>query len=402
MFSQTTTEIIDGREVYRKIPKPFIPTFPVMSWAGFFSLSSPEIPSLYQSRSIRHFTAARYALLQAINEIGVKESDEILVPAYHCKVMVYPILDAGCVPVFYKIKEDFSIDIDDLEDLISYKSKAVIAVNYFGFIQNINDVRKTCDKHGLKLIEDCAHSLFGSTKNVPVGQTGDYAIGSPKKFFPVNQGGILTSNNNYIQKDPSKKYNLRSEIHFIYNMIEKSLEYGRLWIFKPFIFLVGKLRGQNKQDKIPEIEEISILPNNANEEYSPEHRGKQPAKLSIFLEKHISHHRIFIKRRENYNFLVKALKNIQNITIPITEIPAGTVPYMLPIIIKNLEKFFPAIEDEAIPFQRFGQFLWQGSERCSVSQKYAATILQLPCHQEMSEDELEWIVNRLHDVMDDS
>ncbi len=397
--SQTTTKIVHGKEVYRQIPAPLIPVFPVMSLASLFPLSSHKVPSLYQSRQIQYFTAARYALYQALKEIDVKENDEVLVPAYHCKAMVSPILDAGCIPVFYKINDDFSTNISDLESLITHKSRAVIAVNYFGFVQNIKEVRKACDQHDLKLIEDCAHSLFGRSDNITVGHTGDYGIGSTKKFFSVEQGGILTRRKKFTQDGRTPESNIKSEIRFLYNTIERSLEYGRLWVFTPLIYIIEKLRGKAEQDKTQAFMEVSNSSDDPYEEYLLKDRLSQPTKLSMFLEKQVSHNRIFLKRRENYIYLLNALKNIQNITVPITEVPAGIVPYMIPVIIENLEDIFPDIEDKAIPFQRFGQFLWQGSERCPVSQKYSNTILQLPCHQELSKNDLQWIVDELYNII---
>jgi len=393
MTSRTTTEMVDGKERYRKIPCPTIPAFPVLSGAGLFSVSRTGIPSLFQSRSLRYFTAGRYAIYQALKESGVRENDEILVPAYHCEAMIHPVLDAGCIPVFYKISKDFSVDINDMEGLITDKTKMIIAVNYFGFGQNIHDVRKICDQNNLKLIEDCAHSLFGSSNNVTVGQTGDYAIGSTKKFFPVFDGGILACNNGILSASESGRYTIKSEIRFIYNTIERSLEHGRLWIFSPLISLIEKLRHKDKTGEETPADEKSV-------EYSPENRTQRPARISMLLEKYVSHHRIFVKRRENYKFLVNGLKENQYITLPLKEIPPGTVPYMLPVIIENLEKIFPDIEDAAIPFQRFGQFLWQGSERCPVSQRYAKTIIQIPCHQELSKAELQWIIDEMEKILE--
>lgn len=395
MTSLTTTELVGGKEVYRQIPVPNIPTFPVLSWASLFPLFSHKIPSLYQSRSILYFTAARYALLHALKEIDAKKNDEILIPAYHCEAMIHPVLDAGCIPIFYKIKENFSTDIEDLEKLITIKSKAIIAVNYFGFIQNIKDVRKICNNNNLTLIEDCAHSLFGSSNGITVGQTGDYTIGSTKKFFPVAQGGILTCNKDNLKTINHKKIDIKSEIRFIYNTIRKSIEYGRLWIFKPIIFIFEKLRFSPPQETsritVKEFENMAHTHN----EFSIHEATKQPTRLSILLEKALSHHHIFIKRRENYNFLVKKLQKIPHILIPIPKISSEEVPYMLPIIIENLKNIFPQIEESAIPFQRFGQFLWKDAQRCHVSQKFSRTMLQLPCHQALSEVELQGIVDKI-------
>ena len=48
-----------------------------------------------------------------------------------------------------------------------------------------------CDEKGLYLLEDCAHSYFGETGGRPVGAWEDFAIASPRKFFPISDGGFL-------------------------------------------------------------------------------------------------------------------------------------------------------------------------------------------------------------------
>ncbi len=70
---------------------------------------------------------------------------------------------------------------------------------------------------------------------------------------------------------------------------------------------------------------------------------------------------------------------------------------MLPIWIDDLDRVFPRLEDEAVPMQRFGQFLAPGIDEsvCEVSARRSHHSLQLPCHQALSETDLALIIDRV-------
>ena len=138
---------------------------------------------------------ARSALEFGIRCLGLCKGDEILLPAYHCPVMVYPIVNSGLTPIFYKILPDCSADIDDIRSKVTSQTKAVIAVHYFGFPNNISQIGDFCRCRNIYLIEDCAHSFWGKIDQSAIGSFGDIAIASIWKFFPVLHGGFLIINN---------------------------------------------------------------------------------------------------------------------------------------------------------------------------------------------------------------
>ena len=77
------------------------------------------------------------------------------------------------------------------------------------------------------------------------------------------------------------------------------------------------------------------------------------------------------------------------------------VPYMFPLWIDNLSAVFPKLEDRAVPMQRFGQFLWNGVDEtgCPNSLAFSKHLIQLPCHQELRDDEVAWIIDTVSEVI---
>ena len=102
-------------------------------------------------------------------EIG--EGDEVIVPAMTWISTASAVMLAGAQPVFVDAGEvDLNIDPGNLENAITSKTKAVIAVHLYGQPAQIERIRSICDAHGLSLIEDCAQ-CHGATLTVSSAAT---------------------------------------------------------------------------------------------------------------------------------------------------------------------------------------------------------------------------------------
>jgi len=100
---------------------------------------------------------------------------------------------AGHKLTFYRIADDFSADLDDVEERIGEDASALFVIHYFGFPQRLGPIKALCDRHGLKLIEDCALSLFSRDEEGPLGRVGDLALYSVYKTLPVPHGGFVVT-----------------------------------------------------------------------------------------------------------------------------------------------------------------------------------------------------------------
>jgi dTDP-4-amino-4,6-dideoxygalactose transaminase len=110
----------------------------------------------------------------------------------------------------------------------------------------------------------------------------------------------------------------------------------------------------------------------------------------------VSYKRIVIKRREQYAKLLAGLGDLKGGRPLFPELSEYVTPYMLPFIIDNPKKSFAALKERGVPI-----FRWEDMQKttCPVSSSYAEKLLQFPCHQEMDEHELAWMIENIQDVL---
>lgn len=148
------------------------------------------------------------ALMIGLRCMGIGKGDAVFVPAYTFFASAEAVVNVGAQPILCDIKEDFLLNMDELEKNIikvlkegKLAPKAVIPVNLFGLCCNYERLEEICQKYKLKILEDAAQS-FGSTYNGRVScSLGDISATS---FFPSKPlgcygdgGAIFTNNEDY-------------------------------------------------------------------------------------------------------------------------------------------------------------------------------------------------------------
>lgn len=156
--------------------------------------------------NIRYFSFGRHALSEGLIISGIKEGDKVLLPGFICKDLLASINSIGAIPIYYEVGKDLNICTapEDLPD-----AKAILAVNYFGFPQDLVPFLKYCEQTGAVLIEDNAHGLFSKDKDGRyLGTRGDIGVFSLRKTIPMPNGAALVVNNSDIA------YRLKPQIPF--------------------------------------------------------------------------------------------------------------------------------------------------------------------------------------------
>jgi dTDP-4-amino-4,6-dideoxygalactose transaminase len=128
------------------------------------------------------------ALILALRALGIGPGDEVITASFSFFATAEAISAVGATPVFVDVEEgSYLIDLDQAEAAISPATKALIPVHLFGRPVNMERVCAIADRHGLKLVEDCAQASGASWAGQPVGSWGDVGCFS---FFPTkNLGG---------------------------------------------------------------------------------------------------------------------------------------------------------------------------------------------------------------------
>lgn len=381
-------------------PKPRIPTQPVLSLASFNHPERRHIPSILDVGGITFVTSGRVAIALALLQMKIGKNDKVLLPAYHCSSMVEPVIWANATPIFYKIRADTSIDLDDIQARLDSSTKLLLITHYFGFPQNLPKIRRFCDEHDILLLEDCAHSFFGEYDGKPVGSFGDYAIASAMKFFPIYEGGCLVSSH-HPTAPLLESAGAGFEMKAAFNTLEKGFDYGRLLFLKKIIYLPIKLKNliwSYIKKRIP-AGNIVLGPGASDGGFGLETKwlSKQSSFISRYLIKRVSKTRIAENRRKNYRTLLNAITGLPGCRPLFPELPEGIFPYVFPLITDEPERQFRILKNAGVPVIRFGEFLWQGVDAtiCANSVDLSRRVLQFPCHQELNLVEMDWMIGEI-------
>lgn len=139
----------------------------------------------------------------ALIALGIKNGDEVIVPAFSYMATANVVELVGAKPVFVDIDlTTFNIDVTKIEAAITPKTKAIIPVHEFGLSCDIEGVMSIAKKHNLFVIEDAACALGAKFKNKHVGTFGDFGSFSlhPRKAISSGEGGILITNSKNFDK----------------------------------------------------------------------------------------------------------------------------------------------------------------------------------------------------------
>lgn len=147
-------------------------------------------------------TDAIEILLQAM---GIGHGDEVIVPAHSWISTAEAVSTVGAKPVFIDtIPLRYTIDPKKIEAAISDKTRAIIPVHLCGLPAEMDEIMAIAQKHGLKVLEDCAQAHGAVYKGKNIGSIGDAASFS---FYPGKNlgaygdaGGMLSNNRQLIDK----------------------------------------------------------------------------------------------------------------------------------------------------------------------------------------------------------
>ena len=136
------------------------------------------------------------ALHTAMHVLGVGPSDEVIVPTMTFAASANCIVYRGATPVFADVEpHTLLIDVGDVENKITPRTRAIIAVDYAGQPCDYDALRELAQRHRLALVADACHSLGGAYKSRPVGTLADLNIFSlhPVKAMTTGEGGVVTT-----------------------------------------------------------------------------------------------------------------------------------------------------------------------------------------------------------------
>lgn len=139
--------------------------------------------------------SAAGAIVLALRSLEVGESDEVILPTYVCPSVLDAVVTSGCIPVLCDVGENWIVTEENIQAVVSSRSKAVIVPHMYGIFADISSLKSI----GLPIIEDCAQAV-GCKEKRPVA--GDISIFSfhPTKCLTTGEGGIAVTSNPFLLK----------------------------------------------------------------------------------------------------------------------------------------------------------------------------------------------------------
>ena len=371
-------------------PRPIVPLLPRLS-SRSFSLRRTKTYGFSGGRHQRlFFTKGRYALREAYRLSGVKPGTSILIASYHCRTMIDPAVALGADVTLYPVTTDLTPVWESMDELVNRSSipiKALLLTHFFGFWQDVVAARSFCLRHGLYLIEDCSHAYVHAMNGPAPGDLSDFAVTSPYKFVPCDDGGELFGNRPLSTAGPLIQARINSEIRAIVRIFRNARPRG------------SSSRKKTEQNSDPTASNgtDTTLPGNClsslydrNQENTAGHRN---SRLLIRL---CDPEKIANVRRRNYLQLTDLFSNVPQCRPLLPELPNEVVPYMFPLYLETPEKHFAPIKRAYIPTWRWDEM---ARSFCTVAADYRLKLIHLPCHQDLSVEEITWLADTIKSIV---
>lgn len=361
-------------------------------------------PGIARARHIALVTSGRIALGKALECAGIEQEDEVLLPGFHCMAMVHPIRSRGARPVFYRLDSSAGVDLDDVEARISNRTRALVAVHYFGFPQDALAIRRFCDERNLVFVEDCAHAYFGELGGRPLGSFGHYAIASSMKFFPVFDGGVLASDETPLETAGLRSAGTSFELKALLRCLERASRSSRtpLGRLLSSFFDLKDIAWDRTKRHSARLKSGMRTPT-ASEggfEFDPSWLNVRMSAASRLISANTDFARVIERRRRNFLFLLDALGDLPGAHALFAQVDEGVVPLVFPLYVEQPRETFHQLKMRRVPIYRFGEYLdpTVTAEVYRRSVELSEHVFQLPCHQDLGEKELCWIVDSVSKV----
>jgi perosamine synthetase len=170
-------------------------------------------------------SSATGAIHLGMASLGITKGDEVILADTNWIATVAPIVQLGAKPIFIDIsEEDWCIDVRKIEEKITSKTKAIVAVHIYGNLCDMEKILELGKKYDIHIIEDSAEAIGSKYKEMSAGSMGSFGAFSfhGTKTMTSGEGGMFVTNDDEIYekaiilsnhgRSPKEKRLLWSEI----------------------------------------------------------------------------------------------------------------------------------------------------------------------------------------------
>lgn len=323
------------------------------------------------------FNSATAALHLALKAIGLKRDDEVIVPTNTFVATAEVVTYFDAIPVLCDIEETtHNIDVSKIEALITSKTKAIMPVHFAGQPCDMDEIYVIADKYNLKVIEDAAHSMPSSYKGIKIGalEKTDITCFSfyATKTLSTGEGGMATTfDDSYaksmkinrlhgISKDAWDRYTTKAA--WQYEIVDNGCKYNTTDI-NSSIGLIQLKKQNNLRDKRESI---------ANK-YNDAFKNNDNIILPLIKDDRETSWHLYVIKVENRDEVIERLK-IAGI---------GSSVHFIPVHKHTYYKSKYDYKDENYP----------------ISNKVFDKSLSLPIYPDMTNEEIEYVIKNIEEIV---
>lgn len=331
------------------------------------------------------FSRGQWALRKlgsAIIRKRKRTKGRIFIPEYFCEISLTTLRSDEFDIRFYRITEGLEPDITDLEKMVANDGPPdmLLFVHYFGIPVNMSATEAWCQKNGIVLIEDAAHSLIP----VPgIGDQGCPVIYTPWKFFNIPDGALLV-----LPGDPSD----------IYPTVEEHDDpYPPAWFLKRFFY------GSTQATGLPahRIRRFHVKACDESEPpIDPQKPGCRSRSAAILAKKEKDLPAIGQVREQNYRQIDWAISDSGMCVYRMfQDLPTNFTPYVYPLRIvgNDCREIMVALNKIGVPAQPWSDLSPEvkGSAEYPLSNALRKEVMVLPVHQDLSLRQIDWMTREV-------
>ncbi len=292
------------------------------------------------------------ALYIALRALGIGPGDEVITTPFTFFATAEAISHVGATPVFVDIEEDsFNLNPDLIAAAITPRTKAIIPVHLFGRPCYMDRILAIAEKHGLKIVEDCAQSFGASWKGKQTGSMGAFGCFS---FFPTKNlsafgdGGMLTTDNEALAAEARmlRAHGSRKKYH------NEAVGYNSR---------LDELQAAMLRVKLPHIDEWNAQRRNVAQSYHDQLSSNPSLVLPKIVDGHVFH---------QFTMRIKAGRR-DEVQEALARAGIGTMVYY-PLPIHHLKLYRESHVES----------------HCHVAEQAAKEVLSLPIWPEMDRNEV--------------
>jgi dTDP-4-amino-4,6-dideoxygalactose transaminase len=302
------------------------------------------------------------ALQLALRAAGIGEGDEVITSPFTFIATAEAIAYVGARPVFVDVDpRTFNLDPELIEKAITERTAAILPVHLFGQPADLAPMVDICNRHGLKLIEDCAQSFgaaYGEKMTGAVGMAGCHSFFPSKNLGCYGDGGMVTTNDAKVAEELKVLRNHGSRERYHHSVIG-------------FNSRLDEMQAAILRIKLARIEEFNRL------------------------------------RRRNAHLYNECLRDLP-VTPPFEDGKGVHVYHQYTILAEKRDQVQKALTGAGIacaiyypiPLHRQEVFRDEFSQLdCPVSERLAQQVLSLPMFPELTEDQIKHICGIIGDAL---